>query len=406
MVPLEEFEKALWAQFNMVGEIDSDELMKTCQKQRLLYPTELERLDRLHRLRLKKYQLIVDLKLPNGAVPRLDNTINSTSQTSFLGSRFWAVIIGVNNYDDPDTANLTGCVSDALLQYEYLTSDLGVPSSNIKLLVDHHFSGPELPPLTVRSARRIDIIDALYTHLRDNPNIHKGDNVLIHFSGHGSSYQIEFGGRLGGAGSIEAICPSDRGTSTGRGMVADISDREINEFLRHLRATRSPNITVILDCCHSGGATRSLGFEKDGSHPTPRPAYALENPDQNMLVEMLQKVPSYLARPSVLSDEWTADWSSHVLMAACNDIERAYEDSVWHADGLCTSKGAHRHGLFTYALISALRSPEGRSATYYDLIKKVLTPLQNQTPIVVGPRRKSLVWHQDGGASDARVMPK
>ncbi|KAJ7130326.1 caspase domain-containing protein [Mycena epipterygia] len=401
MVPLEEFEKALWAQFNMVGEIDSDELMRTCQKQRLPYPTELERLDRLHRLRLKKYQLIVDLKLPKGPVPRLDNTIDSSSQTSFLGSRFWAVIIGVNNYDDPDTANLTGCVSDALLLYEYLTSDLGVPSSNIKLLVDHRFSGPELPPLAVRSARRIDIIDALYTHLRDNPNIHKGDNVLIHFSGHGSSYPWI-------VGSIEAICPSDRGTSIGRRMVTDISDREINEFLRHLRATRSPNITVILDCCHSGGATRSLGLEKDGSHPTSRLAYALENPVQNMLVEMLQKIPSYPARPSVLSDEWTADWSSHVLMAACNDIERAYEDSVWHADGLCTSKGAHRHGLFTYALISALRSPEGRSATYYDLIKKVLTPLQNQIPIVVGPRRKSLVWYQDGdsGAHPPRPMSR
>ena len=74
----------------------------------------------------------------------------------------------------------------------------------------------------LHNASREAILDVLYD-LRDNIHIQFGDNILIHFSGHGSSYDAEsfFETGVSSAGSIETICPSDRSTSW---EIPDISD--------------------------------------------------------------------------------------------------------------------------------------------------------------------------------------
>ena len=90
---------------------------------------------------------------------------------------------------------------------DYLLDHLGVPNDRVRLL---------------HNASREAILDVLYD-LRDNIHIQFGDNILIHFSGHGSGYDAEsfFETGVSSAGSIEAICPSDRSTSW---EILDISD--------------------------------------------------------------------------------------------------------------------------------------------------------------------------------------
>ncbi|KDR65841.1 hypothetical protein GALMADRAFT_1362524 [Galerina marginata CBS 339.88] len=197
MRPLEETEKSLWSAYEMVGTLDSDELMKICrQKVRTLdrdglpnvEQKNLERLDKLDRLRLEKYRLIRKLRLPRD-VPGEYITSDSSTQ-AFPRSRFWAVIIGVDDYYSIRASKLNGCVSDALLVYEFLTSDLGVAPSHIRLLLGPRSQAETQLPLNVEVLvpTRANILDALYQHLHDNPDICQGDNILIHFSGHGSRY--------------------------------------------------------------------------------------------------------------------------------------------------------------------------------------------------------------------------
>lgn len=103
-------------------------------------------------------------------------------------------------------------------------------------------------------------------------------------------------------------------------------------------------------------------------------------------------------RPSPLSKEWEANWTSHIVMAATNDIERAFDSGeIDHAQGLCfyqTKMAKHRHGLFTYALVNSLRSPQACLATYSTLIDQMGSQLHRQTPVVFGDRNSPL-WNQD-----------
>ncbi|KAI0309267.1 hypothetical protein OF83DRAFT_1037241, partial [Amylostereum chailletii] len=163
-------------------------------------------------------------------------------------SQFWAVVIGVHHYYSHQM-NLEGCVPDAHLMREYLVSDLSVPRSHVKFLTEFvHEYCVETDGLPTR----VNILDALYSHFRDNPEIQYGDNMIFYFSGHGSSYRASecFTSEAGSVGSIEAICPADRGTSThGQHGVLDISDRELNTIFSEISSLKGPNITVILDCC-------------------------------------------------------------------------------------------------------------------------------------------------------------
>ncbi|KAK0462287.1 uncharacterized protein EV420DRAFT_1221412, partial [Desarmillaria tabescens] len=114
---------------------------------------------------------------------------------------------------------------------------------------------------------RTHIIDALLS-LMNNKEIEKGDNIIIYYAGHGSSY--EYSGHLnakkpddgaeisfGSVGCIEALCPINRDTCDANGnTVPDISDRELNMILTLISRSKGHHITVILDCCHSGGVSR------------------------------------------------------------------------------------------------------------------------------------------------------
>jgi len=122
---------------------------------------------------------------------------------------------------------------------KYLRDHLGVPNDRVRLL---------------HNASREAMINTFYD-LRDNADIQFGDNILIHFSGHGASYDAkEFFSGVSSVGSIEAICPSDR-NSIGRN-IPDISDRELDIILSEVRDVKGGNITFSADCRHSGGMIR------------------------------------------------------------------------------------------------------------------------------------------------------
>ncbi|KAK0227220.1 hypothetical protein EDD85DRAFT_728205, partial [Armillaria nabsnona] len=172
----------------------------------------------------------------------------------------WAVVIGVDSYDD-SRDSLHGCVSDALNFQDYLVNDLKVPVKQTQLLLSPN---PEHTPHTnvVGSTTtdhlrhsiptRSNIISVL-VGICKNTEIRWGHNIIIFFAGHGTCYPCAkyFKDTVGGLGTVEALCPMDRGSTT-----PDISDREMNIILKQICRSKGHRITVFLDCCHSASATR------------------------------------------------------------------------------------------------------------------------------------------------------
>ncbi|PBK64989.1 hypothetical protein ARMSODRAFT_858052, partial [Armillaria solidipes] len=164
----------------------------------------------------------------------------------------WVVLIGIDQYAH---SPLHGCVSDALLMEKYFVEDLHVPRDRIQLLLgSKEHTSPDDPLCPSRT----HIIQALLGIIT-NPDVEYGDNIIIHFSGHGSCYQRpEFDDDgCGEPGYVEALCPIDRDTPGANGKpIPDISDHEFNAILTQIFRAKGHRITVILDCCHSASVSR------------------------------------------------------------------------------------------------------------------------------------------------------
>ena len=244
----------------------------------------------------------------------------------------------------------------------YLMKDLGVPEDHICILTDS-------------AATRKGLLDALYRHLLENPRIKRGDAIIFHFSGHGSSYEASEVWP-GAIGSIEALCPVDRSVGC---QIADISDREIFSIMSDLRAAKGDNITLILDCCHSAGIPRDLA-----SHRNKIRAAA---PLPGLLGCMLEAAAKNRSRShySIFhSDFWKPDMTTFVVLAACQDFELAWETSTYT-------------GQFTSALIMGLKSLPLSTTTYGELIRHI-GPLPNpdaprQHPVAFGSRVNNLLFN-------------
>ncbi|KAF9068243.1 caspase domain-containing protein [Rhodocollybia butyracea] len=317
---------------------------------------------------------------------KLSNGLDNTS-----GRRFHVVIVGINKYDDPATPALQGCVNDALLFHDYFIHDLFVPADQITTLLSS--TGKEVPsPLNTLRPTRENILNALYG-LHNNHNLKPDDSIIIFYAGHGQSYPAKDAGyecTSLNTGSIEAISPVDRNTSLmfnsdgTEEIVVDISDREINVILGEI-AKKCPNITLILDCCYAGGATRGTRPTSNKVYLTPRHCDPIPSAIRSMFEAAdSNAVPLSPHRPRTVGPEFRPNMKSHVLLAAAKDGQEAYEytDTTTEA----------RQGFFTSALLSALRSPLGRDTktTYIELIGSLKMP-EYQTAFVVG-RKEEKLW--------------
>ncbi|MEU9253814.1 caspase family protein [Streptomyces sp. NPDC048270] len=87
-----------------------------------------------------------------------------------------------------------------------------------------------------------------------------GDAVVVYYAGHGALLPVPAALRErfpGGPAYLQYLVPSDHRDSTAsdfRGYLAE----ELTLLLRRLTRT-TPNVTCILDCCHSGGMVRDAG---------------------------------------------------------------------------------------------------------------------------------------------------
>ncbi|WP_406485052.1 caspase family protein [Streptomyces sp. NBC_01563] len=213
----------------------------------------------------------------------------------------YALLVGIDDYPDKP---LGGCVNDVAEAESWLRQ--------------HGGPDPRILPLRDREATRAAVVDGIRRHLgRSGP----GDTALLWFSGHGS--EDESDDPRTATGRSQALVCADSLDAGGQ----PLQDTELGALLDEI-AARGAHVVAVLDCCHSGGATRKPPPGARSRQVAWQPWWRTDR--------------SRAPRGAGAQD---AEPLRHVLLAACREQEVAYEALV---DG-------EQRGYFSHSLVHALR---------------------------------------------------
>ncbi|CAE6415206.1 unnamed protein product [Rhizoctonia solani] len=273
--------------------------------------------------------------------------------------RIHGLIIGVNKYARSDIhANLHGCVGDAQSMLKYFI-DLGVPEDRFLCLYNEH-------------ATRDAILGAFVNRLIHNPDIKPHDPIVIYFAGHGDRMPAPKGWQTTD-GMVEMILPHDVSTTDKNGQYNyGIPDLTLAFLLYKLSQEKGNNITVILDSCHSGSATRHNEVRSRSSHDPdapPLPEMLDVQLRKSLSVDYPTEVEHNLASQQPSRSAMAPSLDSHILLAACLNTEKAQEITKNDGSG---DKDPETSGVFTTALLKELTSCDRATTSYTSLIRSLL----------------------------------
>ncbi len=297
-------------------------------------------------------------------------------------SKIHALLIGIDHYDPNQLfPNLKGSVRDIELVETFLTQNLKISSKRVQKLISRNREDETL--MAIRSATGPEPQKPTYENIVNAFNTitemaQPGEQVYIHYSGHG-----------GRAATVFPNLKQGTGIQYDEGLVPmDIGDAEQGRYLRDVEMTtllkrmtdKGLIVTVILDSCHSGGATRGMDAQiRSSIEPDLKPRTA------NSLVaskDELEQNWLNLTRAQGVGAAGLPKARDYVLLAACRPNESAYEYSV---DG-----GGERNGALTYWMIDTLTSvaTSGQPLTYKLLHDRLSAQIQSkfpqQLPMIMG----------------------
>lgn len=227
-----------------------------------------------------------------------------------------ALVIGIDQYPFMNAHPVRGCVNDARLMRRVMEESFGFAPSQIRFLRDEE---------ATREAILKELASLLAT-------VGEDDQVLVHFSGHGSQVRWE-------NGFAESIVPHDSGRHGHANL--DIVDLEIAGWLAAV-ARRTPFITLIIDACHAGSIARSTSGVRL-AEPDLRPPEEQRRPPLAPWMATATRGRDHQPGPS----GWLAPSEHYVLVASCKADERACELDVPPTE-VC-------HGALSFFLASELR---------------------------------------------------
>lgn len=294
------------------------------------------------------------------------------SRYSSSKTRRRALLIGIDYYDQFDRSkNLHGCVSDIDGVQDVLSRNQLVPEESILVLRGNMPEGGYPKPQAPISPGRDEIINAIRTITSQSS---RGDFVYFHFSGHGTRLETVYPEKRG-TRKDEAICCAD-------GSI--IRDVELGVLLDEM-AAKGIKVLAVLDCCHSGGATR-ISSEEGWTvrERAPKPiSKNIEWLGQDTIAGEDSKVG-----PSAKNDHWFWKDRAYHLIAACQPYEVAREFTDDDKD--------RTYGLLTFYLIESLThlEPVLFATTYHNLIQLLRAKCQSknmarsQCPVLYGDSNK------------------
>lgn len=278
-----------------------------------------------------------------------------TSSTPTL----WALLIGVDCYLGqtipglPNFRGLSGCVNDIALMDAFLRTRLNVPVERIKKLTASGLGAVPQEAFT-HWPTKANIV-AAFKELSQQAQ--PGDLVYIHYSGHGGQAVTLFPEVKGDDGLDESLVPTDYGQIENKTQPEDryVRDLELAALLQAL-VDRGLIVSVVLDSCHSGGASRGDGDARDEDDAAVRGGL---EPDR------VKRTPSDLVaspealvagwqsqtrgtRSASVAGGWLPDPDGYTLLAGCRASELARE---------YRAPNGKRQGALSYWLWHTLQSP-------------------------------------------------
>ncbi len=296
-------------------------------------------------------------------------------------SKLLALLIGVDCYlpnrlpDGGRYTSLGGCVRDINHVEEFLKQRLGLTEERILKLTASN-GGQAEPSEPKEEWPTYENMVAAFQKLTDMAQ--EGDQVYIHYSGHGGRAATAFPKLKGDQALDEALVPTDVGMEEPRYL----RDVELAHLLKAMVA-KGLLVTVVLDSCHSGGATRgeggavSRGITSIDTRPPPQGWESLVA-THDELAQTWQELSAGGTRAVKPAAGWLLEPKGYVLLAACRASESAYEYAF---------DGVNRNGALTYWMLDSLREL-GPGLSYKMLhdriLAKVHTQFERQTPQLQG----------------------
>ncbi|MEO0397397.1 MAG: caspase family protein [Cyanobacteria bacterium P01_A01_bin.137] len=298
------------------------------------------------------------------------------------------LLIGIDYYK-PNRLykDLKGAVRDINLVEAFLKKTLKIPEGNIHKLTSIHQEDTELSE--IRSADEPEpTYENIVQAFQDiTEKAESGEQVYIHYAGHGGRAKTVYPNLKQGSGPQfdEGIVPMDIGDTAGGRYLRDV---EITTLLKRM-CDKGLVVTVILDSCHSGGATRGDAEIRSSTEPD-----TLERTAESLVADREELESNWLAETSNqgIGVAGLPQARDYVLLAACRSNEYAYEYAV--------NGGTERHGALTYWMIDTLTSvaKAGQPLTYKLLHDRVNAKIQSkfpqQLPMILGESER-LVFGSD-----------
>jgi hypothetical protein len=293
-----------------------------------------------------------------------------TEQTEQIPN-IYALLIGIDYYlPNPLYKSLKGAVRDINLVADYLLKTLSIPSEKMFKLTSPN---PEVAE-TIETKDPEPTYENIVAKFQAITEIAQpGEQVYIHYSGHGGRTTTIYPELKGNDQLDEGIVPIDVGKESGRYL----RDVELATLLKRM-TDKGLIVTLVLDSCHSGEATRGDDVAIRGPGETDTALRDSESlvAQRQELIENWQALTDGTAA-SITPGQWLPQPRDYVLLAACRPSEYAYEYAV---------SGKERHGALTYWMIDTLTSsPSG--LTYKTLHDRVSAKIQSkfpQMPMLVG----------------------
>lgn len=296
----------------------------------------------------------------------------------------FALLIGIDRYSQTPLSDgsyfphLGGCVRDINHVEQMLRNSLNLPDERIIKLTSPN------PPDDPDAAAQLPTYKNLVEAFRKVTDLaKKGDQVYIHYSGHGGRSVTMFPELKGADGLDESLVPCDIGAN-GACYLRDIE----MAYLLKAMSEKGLLVTLVLDSCHSGGATRGSLMRRDGRGAVRgKPDFIDKTPpleqsavaDKVELVNAFRQMPPAATRGVNAASGWSLPTPKNfVLLAACRANELANEYAF---------DGAERNGALTYWMLDALKQI-GEGYTYRMLYNRVVAKVHSkfvdQTPQLEG----------------------
>lgn len=252
-----------------------------------------------------------------------------------------ALIIGIDKYQQtPQTPaafaargngeragwqNLSGCVNDARSVYQLITARYGFMPQNIDTMYNEQATHETI----------LNAINALIGECQPQA----GDVVFIYYAGHGS--QVKNSRSYDGTGQDQTMVPSD---------LWDIRNKELSPLFNQF-IDKGVTLTLIFDCCHSGGIARGNSLPVEYvTRQAPPVDFDANDPSESAKIE---------------------ERGALVFSAAQRD-QTAKE---------ATDENGIAHGAFTLALLKAINS-----ATSNESAQKIFTRIVANLKSDGGPK--------------------